>query len=337
RPLRLYVRPVLFDFSSNTVLIVGQSLSIEQRTLFQQVATLGLVSAGGMLLLLGGAWFLAGRALVPIQQAFGRQQTFVADAAHELRTPLTSLRVAVELLQRHLSGVNADDDQLLQDLRAELERLERLTTDLLTLARSDLGELTLAVGEVDLAVLTSDVVRRVQRLAAEHGASVSYNGPPETLWIEGDPDRLQQLLLILLDNAFKHAPGSSVTVRLGAHGHQAQLEVEDNGPGIPSEALQQVFDRFYRADPARPTGGSGLGLAIARSLVTAHGGKIDVGSARGRGTLVTIRLPLQRPEETLGQSGRGAVTYVVPGARALWKRLRRSSGHAPLRSHPPSD
>ena len=289
---RLFIRPLEFDVFSQGFIIVGQSLLFERHILLQQVGVLATVSSGGMLLLLIGAWFLAGRALVPIQQAFARQQTFVADAAHELRTPLTSLRVAVELLLRHRNMKQQDDNQLLDDVRAELERLERLANDLLTLARSDLGELSLAVGELDLHALVAETVRRIQPLAAEYGTQITLVGPDQPLWLEGDPDRLQQVLLILLDNALKYGQGGQVTVQVERQGHQATVHVVDNGPGIPTEALQKVFDRFYRLDPARPTGGSGLGLSIARSLVTAHGGKIEVTSVLGKGTTVTVRLPV---------------------------------------------
>lgn len=289
---RLYIRPLASDAFSQRFIVSGQSLLFEHHILLQQVLVLTVVSSGGILLLLIGAWFLAGRALVPIQQAFARQQTFVADAAHELRTPLTSLRVAVELLLRHRNTKQQDDNQLLDDVRAELERLERLTNDLLTLARSDLDELSLAVGELDLHALAAETIRRIQPLAAEYGAQITLVGPNEPLWLEGDPDRLQQVLLILLDNAFKYGQGGQVTVSVERQGHQAIMRVIDDGPGIPPESLQRVFDRFYRLDLARSTGGSGLGLAIARSLIIAHKGKIEVTSSLDKGTTATVRLPV---------------------------------------------
>src|SRR5439155_25102022 len=158
----------------------------------------------------------------------------------------------------------------------------RLAGDLLTLARSDQGELELAVAPLDLGSLAAEVVRRASLLARDQGVAILENQEKPPVTAEVDPERLQQALLILLDNAVKHSPaGGRVDVYVRQQGHDAVIEVADSGSGIAAEHLPRVFDRFYRADPARSRayGGSGLGLAIARMLVEAHAGELTLRSA----------------------------------------------------------
>jgi len=294
-PTRLYLRRLNEGPVPGAVLVVGQSVAAEQEVLRSLLLVLLAGGGAGLLCSLAGAWILAGRALVPIQRAFSRQQEFVAAASHELRTPLTVLRSATDLLHRHRAEPLEANGELFDDMRQELARMERLANDLLTLARSDLGELDLAAGELDLAALAGDVVRRTAPLARERGIALTCQGGGDHLVVEGDPDLLQQVLLILLDNALKHTPrGGSVTVATRRQGMDALLEVRDTGEGIPPEHLPRVCDPFYRVDRARSrsAGGAGLGLAIARTLVDAHGGQLGLSSTVGVGTTVTIRLPL---------------------------------------------
>ena len=160
-----------------------------------------------MLLSLGGAWFLSGRALVPIQPAFSRQQEFVADASHELRTPLTVLRSATDLLNQHRDEPLDANGELFDDMRAEIARMERLAADLLTLARSDRGELELMPAPIELGEWPATSSAGPTPLA--HGTSVQLrdaDADAQPSIVEADPDRLQQVLLILIDNAIKHTP-----------------------------------------------------------------------------------------------------------------------------------
>lgn len=294
-PARVYYSPLTLTDGSRLTLAVGQPLAEERDTVARLVLVLLLAMGGAALLALAGAWFLAGRALVPIERAFERQREFVADASHELRTPLAVLRSATDLLARHRDEPLARNAELLDDTRAEIARMERLVADLLTLARSDSHELPLALGELDLGALASGVVRKARALALEASVHVGVEPAPGVL-VEADPDRLEQVLLILVDNAVRHTPaGGSVTVAVTRSGAEGVAEVSDTGEGIASADLARVFDRFYRADAARAGGARvGLGLAIARSLVEAHGGSIGITSAVGTGTTVTVRLPLAR-------------------------------------------
>ncbi len=329
--VRFYIRPLPPPLATQgggggpergtrpTAIVVGQSLVPTQNALRRLL--FGLVGGGivGVLLLLGGAWFLAGRALVPIETAFRRQQEFIADASHELRTPLTVLRSSADLLDRHRAEPLAANGALFDDLRDGLMRLERLANDLLTLARSDLDGQSheLAVAPLDLGWFAADVARRTTPLARLQGLTLACDAPAERVEIEADPDRLHQVLLILLDNAIAHTPtGGTVTIGVARQNGGATVTVRDTGEGIPPDDLTRVFDRFYRADLARSRtiGGAGLGLAIARVLVELHGGRIDLSSTLGTGTIVTIHLPVtDQPPGLVGRIGQLAARAMGRG------------------------
>lgn len=316
--VRFYARPIPPPLSTGVTaatdrrtfpatVIVGQSLVPTQNALRRLLIGLIVGGVSGTLLLLMGGWFLAGRALVPIEMAFRTQQGFIADASHELRTPLTVLRSSADLLDRHRDEPLGTNGELFDDLRDGLARLERLATDLLTLARSDLGEQTLAVAPLDLGPFAADVARRTGPLARAHGLALTCELSGDDVPIEADPDRLHQVVLILLDNAIAHTPpGGRITVVVGRQGGEAALAVCDTGEGIPPEELSRIFDRFYRVDQSRSrtVGGAGLGLAIAKALVESHGGKIALTSTLAEGTTVTVTLPLvDQPLTLVGRLG----------------------------------
>jgi two-component system sensor histidine kinase CiaH len=292
--IRIYVRSLPQPGSESATLVVGQSLAPEREAERRLLLILLLGGGGGLLLSFVGAAFLADRALVPILEAFRRQQEFVADASHELRTPLTILHAAMDLLDQRADQPLRSNKDIFDEARQEVVRMERLTRDLLELARSDRAELQLAFGRVDLGALARELAQRVGPIALERGIALEQQIEEPAPAIDGDPDRLQQVGLILLDNALKHTPrGGQVRLLVSQDGDDGLLEVEDTGEGIPAEHLQRVFNRFYRVDRvrSRATGGAGLGLAIAHTLVTAHGGEITLRSRPGGGTIVTIRLP----------------------------------------------
>jgi signal transduction histidine kinase len=292
------------DVQPNAFLITGVSLVPMEQSLHQTLVALLIGAAAGVLLSLLGSWFLAGRALVPIERAYCRQQEFVADAAHELRTPLTILQTSTHLLNQHRNEPIEAQGHVFDDLHEEIGRLTRLTCDLLDLARSDMGQLNLALGRVDLGQVGQALVRRLSGVAVERQIELKFVGSEGPSIVEADSDRLQQALLVLLDNALKHtAPGGAVTLAVSGSGRSATVEVCDTGEGIPPEILGHVFDRFYRGDAARSrsTGGAGLGLAIAKTLVEAHGGTLTLSSVVGTGTTATIHLPLTAEAPAVGR------------------------------------
>jgi signal transduction histidine kinase len=221
------------------------------------------------------------------------QVDFVANVSHELRTPLTAVKGTVETLRDGAVNDPEVRDRFLETVERETDRLIRLVNDLLLLSRADSEALNLRREPLNLAALTQATVERLESQA--QGVVLRVSAGPNTPLAWADPDRVEQVLLNLLDNAIKYSrPGGAVTVRVeaGLEG-TALVQVRDEGIGIPAEDLDRIGQRFYRADKARSRaqGGSGLGLAIAQALVQAHGGKLWVQSQENVGTTVSFTLP----------------------------------------------
>ena len=265
---------------------------VQSRTLILAVALVGLVGLAGAALV---TLFVTGRALVPIRAAFATERRFVADASHEIRTPAAIIRASAEVLERE--GLVAEEGRpLVADIVAESDRLGGLVDDLLALAASERGALSMERRPIDLAEIARDTVRRAGPLAAERGITLA--GPPEdgtVLPVVGDANRLVQLLLVLVDNAFGHSPdGGRVTVTATqAGGRSAAVLVDDQGPGVPPDAREAIFEPFARlpGSRVRADAGSGLGLAIARRLAELHGGTLVATDAPGGGARFVLSLP----------------------------------------------
>jgi len=254
-------------------------------------AAVAIATAGGVV--------LTRQAIRPLHAAFTAQRQFIADASHELRTPLTLMRTNAEVLLETGGVPDPDDRALVADVVVEAEHMGRIIADLLTLARLDAGALTLARDPVALAPLIAATTRQVARLAARADVEVRQ-GDTAPLLVWGDAGRLEQALLILLDNAVKYnRPGGVVEVTLRRASGQAALAVRDTGRGIPADQLPRLFARFHRAPgTAARTEGSGLGLAIAQGIVQAHHGRLLARSTVGEGSVFTALLPLASAGET---------------------------------------
>lgn len=228
--------------------------------------------------------------------AAAAQRRFVADASHELRTPLTNLRGTIEVALRHPRSAEEYCETLAGAL-LEIERLTRLTNDLLVLSRADAGQLPCVSSPCDLAAVAADAVRACADPARDRHVSVRLDAPPR-LPMVADADRLRQVLDNLLDNALRHAPPESeVVVTAGTDGGTVTVSVRDHGPGLAPEEQARVFERFYRTDAARArhAGGLGLGLPIAKAIVEAHGGTLTVAAAPGAGCTFEARVPTTPP------------------------------------------
>jgi signal transduction histidine kinase len=180
-----------------------------------------------------------------------------------------------------------------EDILSESDRLGKMVEQMLTLAQADAGGNSLHRTDLSLDHIADEVTRSMTTLATARGVALvaHTNGAVE---MRGDPDRLRELMVVLLDNAIKYTDaGGSVEVTVQRNGKKATLDVADTGRGIPPEALSHIFDRFYRVDKARSreSGGTGLGLAIAKQIVDAHDGTIRIDSEAGKGTRVTVELP----------------------------------------------
>jgi signal transduction histidine kinase len=273
------------------VIQVGRLLDDQQRVLDALVRVLAVLGGVGALLIAAASWWVAGRTIAPAQSAWEKQQAFVANASHELRAPLTVVRASAEVARRG-PGVTDAQRALLDDILDEVDHMSRLVEDQLLLSRLDAGQLRLTRERIDLEGLLGDVGRKFSRLATEHQVELQIDvvGAPA---IAGDPTRLRQVLLILLDNALRHTPGGGrITLSSCIEGKRAAIVVADTGRGIPPEDLPHVFERFYRSSQAGDADGSGLGLAIARGLTEALGGNITLQAEPGRGTRARMSFPL---------------------------------------------
>lgn len=329
--------------SSLGQVIVGVSTAQLDHTVEQLKQTIFFGSLAAIIFAILGGWFLAGRALRPvermrqeakeiaeegspgillaeriddpgtqdelsrlaqtfnellerIEQAFANERRFIADASHELRTPLTAIRGNVDVLlmqARRSPDSSPEQVEALEDAQREIGRMGRLLEDLLTLARADaaLHEPSATPRPVAIAEHIQQSIRTAQGISPGREISFSPEGNPS---VAIDPDRLAQVVLILLDNAMRHSPNdSAIDVRLREEGSDAIVTIEDHGEGIDPEHLAHIFERFYRADGARARsrGGTGLGLAIAQAIVRQTGGEIIAASTPGEGSAFTIRLP----------------------------------------------
>ncbi len=232
--------------------------------------------------------------LARLSDSVQRMSQFTADASHELRAPISLIRTTAELaLQR--SGLTPELTQDLKQVVAEAGRTSRLMESLLLLARADTGEDGLHKELTDWSLSVQEAVEQASTAAAAKNITVNLSTPEEPLAVVGDLEALRRLAFILLDNAIKYSPTSSVVhVKLVAIGSQGILSVADSGIGIGAEDREHVFDRFWRADKARSRGlgGAGLGLSIAKWIVDRHNGTISLSSELGVGTTFEVQIPL---------------------------------------------
>jgi signal transduction histidine kinase len=298
-PVRVLTDEVTFRGRVFYLQVVGDRTS-EVRTLGVLVVVLVLGGVVALIVAIAAGAGYASRALVPIRRSLAaqreslrRQREFAADASHELRTPLAVIRASVDDLERHRDAPVATVGTALDDIRAEVDQVTALVDDLLLLARSDSGALALERIPLDLGDVASSGASALATLATERGVAVTVD--PEPADLLGDPTRLRQLVVILVDNAIRHAPsGGTVGVVVRRVGTDAVLTVDDDGPGIRPEDGPRLFDRFYRA-AGSPSGGTGLGLAIAAWIVGAHGGSIAATNRAEGGARFSVRLPLSGP------------------------------------------
>ena len=232
--------------------------------------------------------------LTRLKQLENTRQEFVANVSHELRTPLSLIKGFVETL---LDGAKNDPEtsaRFLRTIEKHTDRLTYLIEDLLTISRLESGQIVMNLHEVDLRQEAAHVMDDLQARAADKQV-ILQNEVPTDLQARADADRLQQVLFNLVENAIKYGRVEGrVTIGGRANsGEKVELWVQDNGPGIPDEAKERIFERFYRVDRARSreTGGTGLGLAIVKHIVQAHGGEVWVKSELGQGSAFYFTLP----------------------------------------------
>jgi len=292
--------------------------SLQSLVLVRERLAVWLLAAGplGLLLCSGGGFFIARRALKPLERiaetaagiTVGNLSsrievpptrdslerlaiTFSADASHELRTPLAVIRTTSELALRH--GRTEEEYRAdLRDIHAQAVRLSDLVEVLLAISREGAERRPVVMSEIDLFDLVSDVCRQFQKEAESRGLRLEIERPERPVLVMGNDPSLRRLVASLLENAFAHTRSGGITVSVRTNG-TAELSVTDTGEGIPEEALRRVFDRFYRVDSSRSraTGGHGLGLSIALRIATLHDGELTAESRLGEGSRFTVRFP----------------------------------------------
>jgi heavy metal sensor kinase len=349
--VRLLASPIHLVTAPAAILLVAESVEPLERTLDQARTLLLACGVIAVLLATAGAALLTGRALAPVarlthaaagiaatgryeervpapqredeigqlaatineliatlERAIGQQRQFLADTSHELRSPLTVILANLDLLRRDLDQIGRQIS--VEEAIAEAQRMRKLVNDLLLLAQADAAQ-AIAQAPVRLDRLVEDIAAAICRQAHGHTIHAQIDTP---VLVMGDRDRLTQLVRNLLENATLHTPaGTTIDVRLRRSEGQAELIVADTGPGIATEHLPRVWDRFYRIDKARSRsqGGTGLGLAIVKYIAEAHGGRAEVTSQVGAGAAFTIVLPLAPADAS--PSGKPATAPIYAG------------------------
>lgn len=346
--VRLRTERVMQDGALVGILQLGVSTQPYEHELHLLLLVLAVVGAGGLVLALGGGFFLASRALVPVRTAFHRQRDFVADASHELRTPLMLIRADIDVLGRELralrarlpsakpvalpagkdasaKGMEAPDDrsavvdaaqlddqlELVDDALGEIDRMTRLLRELLLLARMDAGAVKGPHEPVPLTEQLEGLAEQIRRRAEGHGLEVQAHLEPD-LWVVGNEDQLRQLWLILLDNAIRYnRPGGSITITGQAEAHQAKVSVTDTGIGIAPADLPRLFERFYRADKAHS---HALTTAAERSAASARGERAEASHLIGSGAGLGLAIAQEIVQAHAGQS----TVESTPGAGTIF-------------------
>ncbi|WML28870.1 HAMP domain-containing sensor histidine kinase [Neobacillus sp. OS1-32] len=264
-----------------------------EKELLNRLFLIIIIGCGvGIILAVGSGYFLAGRALVPIKNAWQKQQQFVSDASHELRTPLAVIQAKTELLFRSPQATVQDKIHDISTISNESRRLSKLVANLLTLARSDSNQLEMNKQVFRLDGLLQEIVRDYEEIALYQEKSLTLDAPEPVTFV-ADKERIHQLIVILLDNALKYT-GEGGKIQLSCHQSHSSifLKVEDNGIGIPEQDIPKIFDRFFQSDKARTKAeGTGLGLSIAKWIIEKHHGKTRVQSKLGEGTAIEMIFP----------------------------------------------
>ena len=282
--MRLGLRPLTdIEHTAGAIAAGDMSRRIEDESPTTEVGRLG----GALNTMLG----TIEAAFAERKESERRLRQFVADASHELQTPLTSVRGYAELFRRGAADRPEDLSTAMRRIEAESERMGVLVDDLLLLAHLDQNR-PMTRGKVDVRAITHDLVGDAR--VVDPGRPLTFVAP-EPVVIDGDEQRLKQVVTNLLSNARTHTPpGTPVTVGVRRAGDEAVIEVEDRGPGMTPEHAARIFERFFRADPSRTraSGGSGLGLSIVSAIAEAHGGRVEVETNPGHGATFRVLLPV---------------------------------------------
>ncbi|MFN8639394.1 MAG: HAMP domain-containing sensor histidine kinase [Dehalococcoidia bacterium] len=288
--LRVFARPLLQDGVAAGVVVGGRSLAEHDRQVATLATILAVSGALGLVLGVGGGYFLAGRALEPLERAQERQRAFIADASHELRAPLAVIRTSTDLLLR--DAPTPKQRQALEDVQAVTDEAASLVQDLLVLARLDRPRRQ-SEERCRLDLVAADVIENLRPLLVDHASAVTSRLDPVTARL-GDAEA-RRMLRALLENAVRHTPiGTAIDVETALRDGRVRMLIRDRGAGVPSSELEHIFERFAQVETARTPGagaGAGLGLAIVRAISRSVGGDARARNVEGGGFEVEVTLP----------------------------------------------
>ncbi|OFD84462.1 two-component sensor histidine kinase [Bacillus mycoides] len=286
-----YFRTFSFQKDEKIVQIVRDTTAEEEmlNTLF---LILVIGCSVGSLCAIGIGFFLAGRALIPIQNSWEKQQRFVSDASHELRTPLAVIQSKTDVLFQSPSATIEEKAMDISTISKECRRLSKLVSNLLLLARSDSNQIEVDKKTFKLDKLLEEIVDPYKEIASYQEKEMILKVEHDILFM-GDRERIHQMMVILLDNAMKYTnEGGHIQIDCTQTNSSIRIQVRDDGIGVTEEDIPKLFDRFYQGDKARSTSeGAGLGLSIANWIVEKHYGKISVESKLGEGTCFEVIFP----------------------------------------------
>jgi len=272
-------------------IILFQDFTHENQILRLQLTALISTGIFCLLLALAGSFFMAKRALVPVQAAWQQQKNFLSDASHELRTPLAVIQTNLEIVLANPKKTVASQGLWLQNIQEESAQMANLVTSLLFLARADSNQQPIEKQLFSFTSLIARATAAFEPVAKSKNLELHIHDKPDLIGY-GDEAKIKQVITILLDNAIRHTPsGGKITISLARLDSNTVLTIADSGEGIIPEALDRIFDRFYQADTSRNKGGAGLGLSIAKWIVENHHGTIEVASKPSFGTTFTVQLP----------------------------------------------
>lgn len=279
------------------IVFVGKDVTTMYSGLQKSTYALAFLGVLALVITTALSYYMAGRAIIPLKEAYEKQRQFAADASHELRTPLAVVMSSAELLLADQSITSPFLKQIIEDVKSEVKKMSKLVSDLLIVARSDNNALKLQLKTFNLGALLNQNVRLMRPLAQKKNISLTAENVLNVEML-ADEQKIKQLVLILVDNAIKYTPeGGKVVVRFeGKFEGNVRFSVADSGIGIAPEDLERIFERFYRVDKtrSREMGGNGLGLSIAHEITRLHGGKISVESVVDQGTKFIVELPIKQ-------------------------------------------
>ncbi|MEG1794888.1 MAG: HAMP domain-containing sensor histidine kinase [Clostridium sp.] len=273
--------------------LVFLDITFQQGILTRLIYTFLIVALIMLIVIFFISRFFANKSIAPIKVAFNKQKQFIADASHELKTPLAVINTNVDVLLSNKEDRIKDQSKWLFYIKSEVERMAKLTNELLYLTQMDYSDVKMIFSDFNLSEAVENVILTMEAIIFENNLSFYYDIEPNLI-IHGNNEQFKQVVMILLDNALKYTNAKgTIRITLKKDHNNINLSLNNTGNGIPEEHISRIFDRFYRMDKSRGrnSGGYGLGLSIAKAIIEQHGGKISVNSILDESTTFKIELP----------------------------------------------